>query len=354
MSTNFRSYNLQGNGYCSKIFLDASTAIPAINSVPSDYCPTTTIPCLTIQGLNFVTPTTTGAGNVAIRGDHQQHARITNNSFSFYQNAIALTLSFAPEITYNTIANQLGTGVYIANDSTANGAHIIGNRFFNNGATTSEPALYVGGPANGGVYVCSNDMEVNYGGIQWNDVHGATDCSNYIELNTVFDQYWQNSSAFSIVGNRFGSNVNQDFSGLTNSTFDANEFAVGSIGWGANTAGITTCTSASPPCATGIEFKSTNYIFSGTIYTLPKPTASACGTSPIIGGGATRTNGSVIEGATATGCTITFEQPFDHFPQCTVTGDGVAVTMASADASSMVITHSGSPTALRWTCAQTW
>lgn len=72
------------------------------------------------------------------------------------------------------------------------------------------------------------------------------------------------------------------------------------------------------------------------------PALSSCGTSPSIDATASDTAGNVLEGSTATGCTITFEVAYTTGPHCVVTSWNSAfpISISSSGASSFTVTNS--------------
>ena len=225
-------YDFEGNGQCSKIFNDASSAVPTISANPVSLCANAVQPCLTVNRLHFITPTHNSSGQSAISATNEQHVRITNNNFEPQFIGVALTTSYAPEIESNTFTSITDSAILIASDGTSNGALILGNRIFASGVTDTTFAIIMGGPSTGPVTVCDNDMEGNYNGILWISIIGGVDCSNYIEGSVNIDQYFVTSSAFVVSGNRFGTAIAEDFSGLSNSLFSGNYINSSSVNYG--------------------------------------------------------------------------------------------------------------------------
>ena len=133
----------------------------------------------------------------------------------------------------------------------------------------------------------------------------------------------------------------------------ASYFLGGNLGVGTSTpwgllsvAGLTSNTaplfvvSSSTPSATTTSFMVAN---SGHIYASSTvPTLSGCGTTPILNGD--DTHGYVTVGATATGCTITFQIAYSAKPECTVTeetGSVVNIFSYVPSATNIVITQTG-------------
>ena len=82
---------------------------------------------------------------------------------------------------------------------------------------------------------------------------------------------------------------------------------------------------------------------SGHIYASSTvPTLSGCGTTPILNGD--DTHGYVTVGATASGCTITFQIAYSAKPECTVTEETNSVVNIFnyvPSATNIVITQTG-------------
>ncbi len=90
--------------------------------------------------------------------------------------------------------------------------------------------------------------------------------------------------------------------------------------------------------------------FEGT----PIPVASACGTSPTVVTGSTDTRGSVTEGTTATGCTVTFSAAYGTAPFCVVSSpNGAPFTSYTASTTALTIVNvSASGDDFTWVCMQ--
>ena len=76
-----------------------------------------------------------------------------------------------------------------------------------------------------------------------------------------------------------------------------------------------------------------------------EPTLSSCGTSPAFAGGSTDTQGTVVEGTTATGCTLTWASAKSASPSCVVSQRGALTNFVYAmNTTILVVTndsHSG-------------
>jgi hypothetical protein len=92
-------------------------------------------------------------------------------------------------------------------------------------------------------------------------------------------------------------------------------------------------------------------ILSGPVNNTP-PTVSDCGTSPTITG--TNRAGTVREGTSATGCTITFSAPYLMVPGCTVTAQAEHRFTYTVTTSAIKIVNIGalSGTILNYACPQ--
>lgn len=84
------------------------------------------------------------------------------------------------------------------------------------------------------------------------------------------------------------------------------------------------------------------------------PALTSCGTSPAVGTGANNTAGTITEGSIATGCTITFANPFANVPGCVVTSQSGLVFSYTVSASAIVVTNIGalSSTILNYMCVE--
>lgn len=122
-------------------------------------------------------------------------------------------------------------------------------------------------------------------------------------------------------------------------------------------AGGNKCTATNGPWALGADnFYDTGVMqvggdltFTGTI-----PTVSSCGTTPSITTGSTDSSGEVTEGATATGCTITFSTSKTNAPFCVVTFQTNLVTETYAvSTTTITLTNtSSSGTKVNYHCTQ--
>jgi hypothetical protein len=217
-------YHLKGEGQCSKIFLDAVTALPAFSFAPTSLCTSANLPCLVVEGLNFIAPTTTTSGNRAIQITNNQHARIVGNHFVGYRVALSFATSYGAEVEDNSFYGTLSNAVFSgASDSSFNAGRIVKNRFYSNGATTSDAAISIG-PSNGGLVIENNNLEGNYAGIVLNGGHGgASILGNYLEGQTSFDLYFNNTNyGLLISGNRIGSGLTTAWANVVNSRIENN------------------------------------------------------------------------------------------------------------------------------------
>lgn len=324
-------YYLKGNGYCSKIYLDAVTNIPALTFGPPAPCSVAIFPCVIIDGLNFVAPTTVGSSaNRVLTIFNNQMFVFTNNWVNGYYAGIIATTSYGAKITHNTLTNIKSVAIFSpAGDATFNVGAISGNRIFSNGLTTNDAAVSIG-DSNGGLEITNNELEANYGAFIFSGTtSGVRFVSNYMEQQTGFDAFWSgNSRNWSIAGNRFGSAVTTAWALLTDSNIGQNTISAGTI---TCTAATATGNWVSPQrvegggsftCNDGAATTITRY--SGALSLLrvrangTAPALTSCGTTPAITG--SDLAGEVTMGTgSPTGCVITFNVSYTSAPYCTVT-----------------------------------
>lgn len=332
------TYHLHGNGFCSKIFLDALGPVTALNFNTASLCSTAQLPCVVIEGLNFITPTNNGLGNNAIIANNQQKIRIANNWFSGYRSGIGLSLSYGPEIIGNTFVNFPGTAITTAADNTANSMQIVGNRLFGVGQVLSLPGISIG--SGFGVLITGNDLETT-GGILFQGTNSVAMYGNYIENSLSYNFYWGagSNNSYDIAGNWFGASAATQLENVNGVRFDNNTIFNWVVTFGSTAVGV------SPP--------NHNLLTGGaSLGPLPAPNSTSCGTSPGTPIG-TRYAGQQTEGTTSTGCTITFELAFGAAPICTVTPlTSFSSFTATPSASGIVVTHGNTSSGIfSWSCA---
>ena len=201
-------YILKGLGYDSKLFNDSAAATATLTADASSYsgglCPISLQPCVTVEGLTFIPPNVTSAGNFALSANANPHIRFNRNNVEGYRVGVSLSTSYAPEIKGNTFTSILSNAVYTAADGTGNNAKIIGNRARSVGATTSDAAFFVGGSVTALMFA-SNDIESNYAGAIFGALSGSTIIGNFIETSTSYNLYFTaTASKLTMVGNWFG------------------------------------------------------------------------------------------------------------------------------------------------------
>lgn len=319
------NYRLHGDGACSQIYLDTGVASTAFNFAPASSCTA----CVRVEGLNFINPTTP-TGSTAINLSNETTAFISNNIFTVYQIGVALTNAFAPIIDRNVANSLSGTLVFVAaggTDKSLNGSKIWRNSVFGSGAATTSPALALACNGANGVSVLGNDLEANYAGVQFTSCTSVDFSDNYVENSTAANFTFTGTNVgFTIRNNWFGASPTTQLGNVSKAVFAANTVFNWAITWAST--------------ATGVILEPTNLVQgTGSIGALPSPTPSACGTgSPSIGG--TRLAGTVTEGTTATGCTITFELPFDKTPACVVSTVNVtSLAIASQSTTALQVTN---------------
>jgi hypothetical protein len=214
-------YHLSGEGYCTKIYLDSASAIAAFDFNFGAFCPTALLPCVSIEGVNFITPRTATAGNYAVKATNNQHFRFVGNFVDGYRVGVQLASSYSPTITGNTFTNTKSTAVYLSADATANGALIQGNRGFGNGLTTSDAAFFIG-DFDAAFTFSANDLESNYGCAIIGSGPGGVITGNFCEASTGYPLYFTGTSTgFTITGNWFSDSITVAWN-LSNSTITHN------------------------------------------------------------------------------------------------------------------------------------
>lgn len=331
-------YHLHGNGYCTQIFNDSAAAAISFNFGPVGFCSSNQTPCIIVEGLNFIPPTSTGTGNAAIQSSNEQNIIVRNNYVRGYRAGFVLTTSFAPLIDGNHLTQILGVAIYTQTDATINGAKIVNNTIFSSGISLSSCAVVINGPGNGGIVIQGNDIESNYCGVQFTGVSGVNLYGNYIEGQTTSNVLFSGSNlAFDVAGNHFGFAASGDlWNNLTGARFAYNDISGLAVTFGSNALGI------------NLGF---NQLTSASIGALPTPTITSCGTSPSVIG--TRQAGQVSTGTGGpSGCTITFELAYSNTPFCTVTQQGSLAVFAYAVSTTgiSVASTSASSQKFNWTC----
>jgi hypothetical protein len=309
-------YRLHGEGFCSQIYLDTGTTQPAFNFAPASACG----PCLRVENLNFIPPTTVGNSTAAVSLTNETQAVFASNYISGYQIGFSLTTSFAPLIIQNRATGLAGALLFIAGgggDKTLNNARIWNNTVQSSGITATSAVLALACNGANSVSVIGNDLEGDYIGVQFASCTSVDFSDNYVENSTITNLFFSGTNVgFTVRNNWFGTSPTTAISNVSKMLFGANTIFGWAITWAST--------------ATGVILEPTNDLLSGgSIGALTTPTLSACGTgSPSMVG--TRLAGQVTEGTTATGCTVTFELPFDTVaPACTVspiTVSGLAIS----------------------------
>lgn len=275
-STTNNVYRLKGAGYASQIFNDSTSPTATITANASSYsggsCPISIMPCVSVEGLTFLPPNATGAGNSVLAGTANQHIRFVGNTVQGYRVGVILATSYGPEIIGNTFSNVLSNAIYLAADSTGNHAYIANNRLFANGLTTNDAAIFVGGTVSAAT-VISNDLESNYIGVQFGAVTGLTFVGNFIEMSTSANLYFTTTATGVILtGNTFNSGIATTLD-ISKSLIAANFGASWTVTWSAGSTGNLFHSNpagwATPPSSVAIDatggLTAPNLTASGTI-----------------------------------------------------------------------------------------
>ncbi|WP_342704294.1 hypothetical protein OHZ10_08205 [Burkholderia arboris] len=233
-STN--NYWIQGDGQCTKIYNDASTAVPTFRFNPSTYNGNTN-PTIKITGINFITPNVTGGGQTAVTFQNESAPQFTGNIVQGYQVGLSFTTTYGPIIDHNSFYSTKGAAIDCSIDASCNNAQIHQNGFFSNGITNSDAAIKMSSPTNiNGFSIIGNDIEGNYGGIISSNVSGGVIAGNYIENQTGYNLWFASgNSSIDINGNWLGASPTLTLQGLSNSVFQNNAMYNYTIGQGTTT-----------------------------------------------------------------------------------------------------------------------
>ena len=303
-STTNYVYRLKGAGYGAQLFNDSASPVPTITANASSYsggsCPISLQPCVSVEGITFIAPYTTSAGNYAVRASYNQHLRFVGNSVQGYRVGLNFDNSYAPEIIGNTFTNNIGNAVFLAADSTGNRAQIVANRLYANGAGTSDAAVSVGGSVTSLTFT-GNDIESNYGGVIFGDISGSVISGNFIDVSSAFNIYFTTTaSGLTIVGNNFGGSAATTLD-ISNSTVANNSGSGWAVTWSAASTGNVAYNNptgwATPPGAIGLA----GGLLSGQALSLAAPSVKTA--SYAVDSGATKDT-SVAFACTAS-CTVT-------------------------------------------------
>lgn len=238
LSSTNRIYRLRGVGYASQIFNDATAATPTFTaSYPGGSAPISLLPCVSIEGLNFIQPNNSAVGNCAVLVTGNQHFRFVGNYVSSNYIGIYATTSYSPEIIGNTFTSMANNAVLLAADSTANGLQFVGNRLFANGITTSVAAVNIGGPATA-VNFIGNDIESNYAGVQFSGaINSMVFTGNFIEAHTSHNVYFSTTAQkVTMTNNDFGG-AGATTLDMANSTVANNSGSAWTVTWSGSSTG---------------------------------------------------------------------------------------------------------------------
>ncbi|ABO55465.1 hypothetical protein LA345_15000 [Burkholderia vietnamiensis] len=221
-STN--NYWIKGDGQCTKIYNDASTAVPTFLFNPSTANGNVN-PTVRIEGIYFYNPYVTGAGQTAASFVNEERPYFLNNIIYGYQVGVNFTSTYAPVIDHNTFFRTVGSAIDCSIDTSCNSATITQNGFFTNGLVNSAPAINLNTPSSiNAISITGNDMEANYSGILFSNVFGAIVSGNYIENQTACNLCFNSgNSSIDFNGNWFGASPSLTLTnGLSNSKFQNN------------------------------------------------------------------------------------------------------------------------------------
>ena len=336
-----KSYRLKGDGACSQLYLDTTVGTTMLNFTNVTCC---CVGCITIKDLNFIAPNFV-TGSAAVGLTNEQMILFENNFATGWAALISLTTSYGPRIVGNTIQTMPG-GLFsptAGGDQSFNNLVLWRNRLAALGITNNVSAVNLNCNGATQLSILGNDIEVSNAGIQFQSCNSVVLEGNYMDVNTIYHIQFQGSnSGYTIRNNWFGSQAGQAWTNISKSVWGGNTFAtVAGVGFGST--------------ALGTIVEPTNIIPGGGHLTgLPTPTLSSCGggTPTIVG---TRFAGVVTEGTTATGCTVTFELPFDISPACQVTGTtGFPVALGPSLTTNFTVTNaSTSGGVFTYSCQET-
>lgn len=182
--------NIIGAGQCSQIYLDtpATATFLTVSSVGG--C-AALYPCMTVQGVTFITPHTNTSSVFSITN---WSAVVFNNvNVNGYTNFVTLTSSFGPVIMNSSFSNLRGYAVSCTADPSCNNGIFWNDKVFSSGAAAGVSAFVLGGGANN-ISIRGLDCEANYGCIELHGVTSLVVSDSYIERNTNVAIYAQSGT----------------------------------------------------------------------------------------------------------------------------------------------------------------
>jgi hypothetical protein len=337
-SVNGASYYFHGEGQCSKIFLDNGTAMSAIAIVPASGGWFTA----RVSGLNFIPPNVQ-TGSTAIQLNQQLNSEVDHNFVSGYMQFEYIVASYAPFIHDNYAANLSGTFVAgNGSDASLNNARIWNNLITYSGAATTQFPLILNCSGADNVSVIGNDVEHNYGGMEFVNCNNVDILDNYIENSTLGNLMFVGANHnFEISTNFFGPAAASALDSVTDLEFKHNTLYSWAVTWASTALGV-------------VIAPNNQLLFTASIGPLPSPTVSSCGTSPSVEVESTRLAGHVFVGSgTPTSCTVTFELAFNNKPYCTIVQNAATASAAVTALSNAAFTISfpASSSAFYYVCS---
>jgi parallel beta-helix repeat protein len=214
-SSTTSSIHLVGAGACSQIYNDAST-VQSTLTFSGGSCANSVSPCVSVENLNFITPTNPGTAAYAMTFTGVSAPTLKGNIINGYGRGLDLTTSYGPVIFSNTFSNLQGAALICTNDDSCNNSVILANRVYFVGSTISEAAFKFGPGVTTGcinnpdnILFQGNDVEMSYGGPQFFGSCSVSIKDNYIAQNTAFAFNWGSpgyNRAVKIEGNYIAEN----------------------------------------------------------------------------------------------------------------------------------------------------
>jgi hypothetical protein len=239
LSTAASPVGIYGQGACSRIFSDQSSAGATFTFSPSTgTCGAqNNQPCVVARGLAFLTPNVVGSGQMAFSLTNMNSPYFDDIEFIGQQIGVSLTTSYSPRF-HNVRVYGGATGFYSV-DTSFNSGDVFASSIYN---TTSQGILIE--PASGcvtNVSIRGNDLEGNASSVAFGGICSGSFVDNYEENATTqvpFTFLGTNSSIF-FSGNTInpatnGGTGSWSISHLTNSTFTNNNISASNITYGAS------------------------------------------------------------------------------------------------------------------------
>lgn len=354
----------------------------------------------TALGVNALGHETTGSSDTAVGEDAMRNTVGVNENTAVGANALRNGIAGA---NYNTAigfgalsgtdggneqeSNNVAVGLNAMEGaaalSTATSNVAVGNGAFE-AVTTGSANTFVGFQAGVAATTAANNVAIGYNSgvaltTQYEETFlGTGSGANATGPQNTFLGYQSGAGVTSGVGNvligdsEFSGSANQVTTGSGNISIGYNSAVPSptassqmSLGNAIYATGLTGVQSTVSPARVGIGTTAPNAALTvgsagggaddGHIGVLGQaPTLSGCGTSPSISATASDVHGTITEGATATGCTITFAAAFQTAPDCVLSSpSGSAITGYSATTTALTITNaSASGNKYSYVCLQ--